>query len=178
MNHALTADVSLRRKRSGDPHINGQCEKPLTLLVRPRALTLIQPWATLIAMGLKTFETRRWAPAYRGPLLIHAGAKVDRDFAAELVAEGVLQADQKLPSMAILCVVDLWECYRTKGESRIKFSEDDRRYGDWGPNRWAWELRNRRSLRMPVGIKGQLGLWLPDMATVSVVNARLAAQGA
>ncbi len=39
-----------------------------------RALTLWQPWASLIAIGAKTIETRSWSTAYRGPLLIHAGA--------------------------------------------------------------------------------------------------------
>ena len=134
-------------------HTGGQCDQPMTPLVRPRALTLIQPWATLIAKGLKTYETRSWAPAYRGPLLIHAGAKVDREFTTELIADGVLAEDEKLPSMAILCVVDLWECHKTPG----RFPEAEYTYGDLSPGRWAWELRNLRVLRVPVGIKGQLG---------------------
>lgn len=37
-----------------------------------RAITLHQPWATLIALGYKTIETRSWSTRYRGPLLIHA----------------------------------------------------------------------------------------------------------
>jgi len=40
-----------------------------------RGLTLIQPWASAIAMGLKTIETRSWRTPYRGRLLIHAGKK-------------------------------------------------------------------------------------------------------
>jgi hypothetical protein len=35
-----------------------------------KALSLKQPWASLVAAGAKTIETRTWAPAYRGPLLI------------------------------------------------------------------------------------------------------------
>jgi hypothetical protein len=45
----------------------------------PRAipvLTLHQPWASLIALGVKTIETRSWSTKYRGPLAIHAGKKV------------------------------------------------------------------------------------------------------
>lgn len=38
-----------------------------------RALTIRQPWASLIAAGVKTLETRSWSTRYRGPLLIHAG---------------------------------------------------------------------------------------------------------
>ena len=40
-----------------------------------RALTLHQPWASLIANGVKTIETRSWSTNYRGPLAIHAGMK-------------------------------------------------------------------------------------------------------
>lgn len=38
-----------------------------------KALTIRQPWASLIAHGVKTIETRSWSTEYRGPLAIHAG---------------------------------------------------------------------------------------------------------
>ena len=44
-----------------------------------RALTLHQPWATLVAVGAKTIETRGWSSAYRGPLVIHAAKKPLRE---------------------------------------------------------------------------------------------------
>ena len=37
-----------------------------------KAITLIQPWATLVAIGEKKIETRSWTTDYRGPLAIHA----------------------------------------------------------------------------------------------------------
>jgi len=40
-----------------------------------KAITLWQPWATLLACGAKLFETRSWATAYRGPIAIHAAAR-------------------------------------------------------------------------------------------------------
>lgn len=40
-----------------------------------RTLTLHQPWATLVALGVKTIETRSWRTHYRGPVAIHAGAR-------------------------------------------------------------------------------------------------------
>ncbi len=40
-----------------------------------RVLTLRQPWATLVAIGAKRIETRSWSTAYRGRILIHAGAR-------------------------------------------------------------------------------------------------------
>ena len=40
-----------------------------------KALTLHQPRASLVALGVKTIETRGWSTTYRGPLLIHAGKR-------------------------------------------------------------------------------------------------------
>src|SRR5947209_14179779 len=42
------------------------------------ALSLKQPWATLVVHGLKTIEVRRWPTARRGRVLIHA-ARVSDD---------------------------------------------------------------------------------------------------
>ncbi len=41
------------------------------------ALSLKQPWAALLANGLKTIEVRRWPTARRGRVLIHAARKSD-----------------------------------------------------------------------------------------------------
>jgi len=37
-----------------------------------KAITLTQPWATLVAVGEKRIETRSWKTNYRGSLAIHA----------------------------------------------------------------------------------------------------------
>jgi hypothetical protein len=42
-----------------------------------RALSLKQPWATLLTHGHKTIEVRRWRTDYRGELLIHAARIAD-----------------------------------------------------------------------------------------------------
>jgi hypothetical protein len=41
-----------------------------------KALTVWQPWASAIAEGIKTIETRSWSTRHRGPLAIHAGSKM------------------------------------------------------------------------------------------------------
>lgn len=38
-----------------------------------KALTLTQPYASLIAIGAKRIETRGWRTHHRGPIAIHAG---------------------------------------------------------------------------------------------------------
>lgn len=40
-----------------------------------KALTLTQPWASLVVLGEKSIETRSWKTSYRGPLAIHAAKK-------------------------------------------------------------------------------------------------------
>jgi hypothetical protein len=43
-----------------------------------KALSLWQPWASLVALGVKTIETRSWSTSYRGPLAIHASKRIAR----------------------------------------------------------------------------------------------------
>lgn len=38
-----------------------------------KVLTIKEPWATLIAEGIKEYEFRTWKTNYRGEILIHAG---------------------------------------------------------------------------------------------------------
>src|ERR1700694_167443 len=56
-----------------------------------KAISLWQPWASLIACGAKPYETRHWAPPREligQRIAIHAAKKVDRDargFAEDLM---------------------------------------------------------------------------------------------
>lgn len=51
-----------------------------------KALTLTQPWATLVITGRKRFETRGWRTGYRGQIAIHA-AKGMPGWAKEAASE-------------------------------------------------------------------------------------------
>jgi hypothetical protein len=44
-----------------------------------KALSLWQPWASAMAVGAKTIETRSWGTSYRGPLAIHAAKRCIKD---------------------------------------------------------------------------------------------------
>jgi hypothetical protein len=41
------------------------------------ALSIKQPWATLVLLGLKTIEVRRWSTPIRGRIHLHAGKLTD-----------------------------------------------------------------------------------------------------
>lgn len=49
-----------------------------------RILSLWQPWASLVALGLKKYETRSWGTNYRGRIAIQATAKQPICVSAEL----------------------------------------------------------------------------------------------
>src|SRR5690348_7722015 len=40
-----------------------------------KALSLLQPWATLLCAGIKTVETRKFETEYRGEVCVYAGER-------------------------------------------------------------------------------------------------------
>lgn len=65
-----------------------------------KAISLWQPWASLIALGPKTIETRSWATDYRGPLAIHAAKRQPEQ--ASRVGDYVVGWQYKAPSHPVL----------------------------------------------------------------------------
>lgn len=58
-----------------------------------KAISLWQPWASLIAFQEKTIETRSWATGYRGLLVIHAAKiRTDREQVASLLNPAIRRA--------------------------------------------------------------------------------------
>ena len=73
-----------------------------------KAISLTQPWASLMALGCKTIETRCWPTKERGYIAIHAAKKMttaDKDFAARskvvvaLEAARLIRIEQKMPAI-------------------------------------------------------------------------------
>ena len=74
-----------------------------------KSLSLWQPWASLVALGIKTVETRSWATSYRGPLAIHAAthrppmmhlpplSHTDRDKRCWLVIDTITAPEHQRP---------------------------------------------------------------------------------
>lgn len=89
-----------------------------------KAISLWQPWATLIALGAKTIETRSWQTSYRGPIAIHAAKRltgrrgevlelgeysIERD-AAGLLLRGPIAHPYRLPLGAVVATATLVDC--------------------------------------------------------------------
>ena len=66
-----------------------------------KVLTLHQPWASLVALGVKTIETRSWSTQYRGPLAIHAAAKVVYGLVGDYRAETWFSDVQHIPDRCV-----------------------------------------------------------------------------
>jgi activating signal cointegrator 1 len=146
-----------------------------------RALSVYQPWASAVALGLKRYETRSWATRYRGPLLIHASKrwtigertahyKAIRKLGILSVPGGVIDDFRVLPPLGcIVAIADLVECRSTSEGSQLGLTELERLFGDFGPGRYAWQLANVIPLPEPVPCKGARGLWEPPAEVLDVV---------
>jgi len=153
-----------------------------------KAISLWQPWASLVAFGEKRFETRSWSTAYRGPIAIHATKTFpasavylcanEPPFHATLAKAGFRRPDE-LPRGAVVAVAELVACISTndlrdllaewpKGASR-----DEEDFGDFSPGRWAWKMENVRRLADPVPAKGARGLWEWTPAARDLVYVRI-----
>lgn len=122
-----------------------------------KALTIWQPWASLIISGHKRVENRRWLTHYRGPLAIHAARQVDPEADDILSAAGVTPPADA-PRGVILGVVDVVDVVRFG--SRLPGFDEYNLGPDlfaWGP--YCWILRNPRPLATPIPARGQPGLW-------------------
>jgi hypothetical protein len=119
-----------------------------------KALTIMQPWAECIALGVKPVENRTRPFRYRGPLAIHAGRR--RDAHAELmplVLGTIPEPMHALTTGAVLAVAELVDCHPDAGCCR-----------PWGePGVFHLVLADVRRLDEPVLARGQLGLWDIDL---------------
>lgn len=135
-----------------------------------KALTLWQPWATLMAYGLKTIETRSWPTSYRGPLAIHAGTSREgiewvrreqgRNDDADLILSAIRRRGDSLatlPRGAVVCIVDVYDCKPTFLLATVSYAE--RAFGNFSPGRYGILTRNVNRLLVLVPAKGKQGLW-------------------
>lgn len=133
-----------------------------------KALTLHQPWASLMAWGVKTIETRGWPTAYRGPLAIHAAKTIPNYARATVLDSPILSHALRfhgvdlvtwagLPLGAVVAIVDLIDCRCINETSRGPGPE--RPFGNFAPGRFAWLTRNPRLLAPPIPARGHQRLW-------------------
>ena len=142
-----------------------------------KALSIWQPYASLIAIKAKQYETRSWATKYRGLLAIHAAAKspaavykiLNYDVVREIekalaplgsTTENIDRLRAKcLPLGKVIAIANLTDCIEITPEFAASVSAEERAFGDWAPGRYAWKFENVSPLPFFVQAKGQQGIW-------------------
>ncbi|GKX29027.1 hypothetical protein SH1V18_15070 [Vallitalea longa] len=140
--------------------------------MQSKALTIIQPWATLIAMKAKKIETRSWKTKYRGEIYIHAGKKIDKDFCYEEIAKKVLNMHgyniDNLPTGVVIAKANLIDCAKVvdsqeysallEGDKLYTVSNYEFHFGNYELGRYGWILDDIQLID-PIPAKGQLSIW-------------------
>lgn len=132
-----------------------------------KAITIKQPFASLLVSGQKRYETRSWYPKYRGPMAIHAAAAMpskvwlEREFPGIFEAAGMSYEEMcNLPRGCVIATANLdriWDAAHMALHN-ITLPDSELRLGRWD-NSFGWEFKNIKALETPVPAKGQQGLW-------------------
>lgn len=130
-----------------------------------KALTIRQPWASAIAAGYKTVENRTWRTRERGPIAVHASARIyrgefrdDFDTIAQLLSWPLdvqrrmyAEWNDRRNCGAVLAVARLVAC-ALPGEDWVR--DNPFFYGPFG-----FVLYDIQPLARPVPVRGALGFW-------------------
>ena len=126
----------------------------LSELVIQKAITIRQPYATALALGLKKYETRKWFTDYDGWIAIHSGKNTDSlSLSQELIGIDEFQ----LPLGAIVAVAK-FKCFKISGSDIKAISDRERRLGFWYERNYAWKVTDLVQCN-PVEVLGTRGLW-------------------
>lgn len=128
-----------------------------------KALSLWQPWASLVACGAKTIETRHWpAPAMMigERIAIHAAKRTTHLELATLDprAARALAGALPLPLGCIICTVVIESTREITIEHRMilaQYRPDELAFGDFTRGRYAWQLAHLELVAPPIPTVGR-----------------------
>ena len=126
-----------------------------------KVITVKQPWATLIAEGLKEYEFRTWNTKYRGDILIHAGKSIDKK-----AMERFKGYNLEYPSGCIIAKAKLTDSIyvddnfvKKVGSTNPLVYKNIIEKGDW--QGYGFKLAKIEKIN-PIYINGKLSLWNYD----------------
>jgi hypothetical protein len=145
-----------------------------------KALSFWQPWASLVAAGVKAHDTRDWSTPYRGLIAIHAAKTLDVAGAPEELCRAALGARwaRIIPIGMVVAIARLTACVETRSALARDLTPADLEAGTFTPGRVAWRLEDVRALLRPIPAIGRQTLfnWTPpaDLANnlTPVINHR------
>ncbi len=126
-----------------------------------RVLTIREPWASLIGLGIKKTETRSWSTSYRGTLYIHAGKSIipkndeRRNKGREFLKGNPLHYGEIFIKCQLVDCVYIDEEFASKLQSSDPY---DYFCGNYKAGRYAWILKNV-SYITPIPAIGHLSIW-------------------
>ncbi len=123
------------------------------------ALSVRQPWATMIICGIKDVEFRSWNMKYRGPLLIHASATATMDHLLQMYFQVGSSEEliRSLPLGAYVGIVDVVDVDEWPGE-------------DGETDQYGIRLENPRMFDDEIKAKGAAGIFYPTDEDWSVLK--------
>lgn len=113
------------------------------------ALSLWQPWASLIFDLRKTIETRSWPLKHRGLLAIHAAKRICKESCEQFGYDY-----KTIPRGAFLCIVNVEDCVQFP---HVLARPDE--YGDFTAGRYGFILQVIKRFPQPIPEVGRQGLW-------------------
>ena len=123
-----------------------------------KAITIKQPFASLIAVGLKEYEFRTWKTSYRGEILIHAGKGIDKEAMKKFESLKL-----EYPIGCIIAKAKLTDCVPVTEAVKEELREENflvysgtTESADW--NGYGFKLENVETVE-PIFVNGMLGLW-------------------
>lgn len=123
-----------------------------------KAITIKQPFATLIAEGLKEYEFRTWKTKYRGDILIHAGKSIDKK-----AMKRYEHLNLEYPTGCIIAKATLTDCIYIDNNMRKRLNNKNSLvyYGIINNENWngfGFRLENIEKTT-PIPVSGKLSLW-------------------
>ena len=121
-----------------------------------KALTIKEPWASLIIEGYKKYEFRSWKTNYRGKIPIHSGLNIEKEN-----LERFKDYDIDVKKGMIIGEGELVDCIKVTKEFQDELIKIDKVvYGRSNHKEdYAWKLENVIKYDNPIEVKGKLGLW-------------------
>ena len=123
-----------------------------------KCITIKQPFASLIAEGLKEYEFRTWRTNYRGKILIHAGKTIDKK-----AMEKFERYNLKYPTGCIIAKANLTDCIKVDDEfKKVLKEENELVYSGVLNNKdcteFGFKLENVEKIKN-IEVNGKLSLW-------------------
>lgn len=126
-----------------------------------KVITIKQPFASLIAEGIKEYEFRTWKTKYRGEILIHAGKGIDKKAMKKFEKYHL-----EYPSGCIIAKANLIDCLKIDDKAREMLNEKNPlvysstiKNSEW--DGYGFKLENIEKIT-PISINGKLSLWEYD----------------